>query len=336
MANYQTVKLDKNMYHSSVSNFSGQLERLDPSCNYTTGALAGSDAFQRQLKRFDIKVSGPQCDLVEKFFATPDSAVLFPEYVSRAIAAGMQERNRLPNLVAAKTYLNARDYRSIDPDATDAGFAMTAVEQGAELPVTAIRLKADLVKLNKYGRQLQASYEAIRHQKIDLFTVALKNIGAYMADQYLDDAVDILINGDGASPDKPDNISTTAALTYTDLVNLMCAFRGFALDTLLVSPKNMATILSMEQMSSAVGGAVYRDGNIYTPFGAALIVCDTLDDNTIVGIDSRYALEMAIASDITVESDKLIHCQLERTAICATAGFARLFKDAVKTLTVTA
>ena len=50
--NYQNIKLDKSMYKSGVP-FSAQLEKLDPSANYAGTDLAGMDAFQRQLKRFD-------------------------------------------------------------------------------------------------------------------------------------------------------------------------------------------------------------------------------------------------------------------------------------------
>ena len=81
MANYQTIKLDKSMYRVGIP-FTVQLEKLDPSAQYAGGELAGLDAFERQLKRFDIKVSGAGSDTISKFFSTGDSAALFPEYVS--------------------------------------------------------------------------------------------------------------------------------------------------------------------------------------------------------------------------------------------------------------
>ena len=44
---------------------------------------------------------------------------------------------------------------------------------------------------------LVASYEAIRFQRLDLFSVTLRQIGAYIARMHLDDAVQVLMNGDG-------------------------------------------------------------------------------------------------------------------------------------------
>ena len=80
---FETVKLDKGMYSESGSSFTKVLEKCDPSEQYKGTPLEHLDAFQRQLKRFDIKVKGADSDVVSKFFATWESAVLFPEYVAR-------------------------------------------------------------------------------------------------------------------------------------------------------------------------------------------------------------------------------------------------------------
>ena len=55
---------------------------------------------------------------------------------------------------------------------------------------------------------------------------------------------------------------------------------------------------------------------------------------TIVALDKNFALEMVTAGDITVDYDKLINTQLERAAVTSTSGFAKIFPDAVKVLTL--
>ena len=59
------------------SQLSQVLEELDSSENYRGTSLEGLDAFQRQLKRYHIKVSGPGSDQVEQFFASAGSAALY-------------------------------------------------------------------------------------------------------------------------------------------------------------------------------------------------------------------------------------------------------------------
>ena len=95
---YDNLKLEKGMYRQAGMSFTQVLESLDPSENYRGTALEGTDAFQRQLKRFGIRAKGAGSSPVEKFFATMDSAVLFPEYIARTVRQGMEENDILPPL----------------------------------------------------------------------------------------------------------------------------------------------------------------------------------------------------------------------------------------------
>ena len=218
MATYENIRLEKGLYTTGKS-FTQALEALDPSENYIGTPLEGLDAYQRQLKRFDIKVSGRGSDRVEKFFKTTDSAALFPEYVSRAVWAGVEENNLLPNIVATVTDIEGLDYRTLASTLSDEDSdAAHVIGEGEEIPTTNITTTEHLVKLKKRGRMLVASYEAIRFQRLDLFTVALRQIGAYIARRQLQDAVDVLMNGDGTGNNNAiTTTSTAAAGTLTEI-----------------------------------------------------------------------------------------------------------------------
>ena len=176
MANFETIRLDKGMYKSGIP-LTDQLEELDPSARYKGTEMEHLDAFQRQLKRFDIRVKGEHSDPLEKFFATGDSAALFPEYVARAVQQGMRHQQDLEAILASKTVIHSLDYRSIRID-DSFDKELKQVAEGAFIPQTSIRLNDNLVRLHKRGRMLAASYEAIKFQRLDLFTVALQQIGA--------------------------------------------------------------------------------------------------------------------------------------------------------------
>ena len=194
---YDNLKLDKGMYREAGRSFSQVLEREDPSERYKGTSLEGLDAFQRQLKRFDIKVKGETSDPVEAFFRTSDAAVLFPEYIARTVRQGMEEGDILPHITAAVTKIDGMDYRSISSEAGGEEKKLKPVTEGSAIPSTTIKVQANLVKLKKRGRMLVASYEAVRFQKLDLFSVTLRQIGAHIARTHLEDAVGVLINGDG-------------------------------------------------------------------------------------------------------------------------------------------
>ena len=67
--------------------------------------------------------------------------------------------------------------------------AASYLAEGASIPTVNVRVKENLVHLNKRGRMLVASYEALRFQKLDLFSVMLKQIGQYIQKAQLEDAV---------------------------------------------------------------------------------------------------------------------------------------------------
>ena len=335
---FDNLKLEKGMYNEAGRTFTQVLEREDPSEQYKGTRLEGLDAFQRQLKRFDIRVKGRNSDVVEKFFRTTESAVLFPEFVSRVVRQGMEEDNVLPSITATVTQFEGMDYRSIYSVPSEEEKSLKRVEEGAQLPQTSVRTQSNLVKLHKRGRMLVASYEAVRYQKLDLFSVTLRQIGAHIARMLLSDGVDVLMNGDGNDNEaEADETTAASTLTYDDLVAFWGKFDPYEMNTLLVSPDVMLKMLKLTEFKDPLTGLNFQGtGKLTTPLGATLLRTSAVPADTIIGLDHRYALELVQGSDVMVEYDKLIDRQLERAAITTLCGFAKLFPDASRVLKVKA
>ena len=334
--NYENIKLEKGMYCVPGKSFTEVLSSLDPDADYIGTKEEGLDAFGRQLKRFDIKVSGKNSDSVGKFFSTTQSAALFPEYISRAVKQGMEEADALGKIIATRTNIDALDYRTIASVPTDDEKSLKVVGEGAYIPQTVVRTQENLVHLQKRGRMLVASYEALKFQRLDLFTVTLKQIGAYIARQQLSDAVNVLINGDGNN-NAAEVISTkeTGALSYADLLSLYTALDPYSLNTLIASPDMLGKLLSLEEFKNPASGINFQGtGRVGSPLGAEFVKCSAVPAGKIIGIDKNCALEMVTAGGVTVDYDKLIDRQLERAAITCTAGFAKIFPDSGIVLSV--
>lgn len=332
---YENIKLEKGMYREGGKSFTQVLEKLDPSEQYKGTALEGLDAFQRQLKRFDIKVKGAGSDMVEKFFSSTQSAVLFPEYIARAVKVGMDEADILPHITATETRIEGMDYRSITSVPEDEK-KLKQVAEGAAIPQTTVKTRDSLVKLHKRGRMLVASYEAIRFQKLDLFSVTLRQIGAQIGKMHLEDAIDVILNGDGnGNPAAVTSVETPGTLTYDDLVAFWSGFEPYQLNTLLVGGDTMLKLLKLSQMQDAAAGQDFHGtGKLVTPMGARVLRCSAVPQGKIIGLDKNYALELVKAGDVTVEYDKIIDRQLERAAITTISGFAKIFEDASAVLAV--
>ena len=152
----------------------------------------------------------------------------------------------------------------------------------------------------------------------------------------LEDAVDVLKNGDGNG--NAASVFTTAAqgkLTYDDLVDFWAKFDPYEMNALLVSGDVMVKLLKLSEFQNPLTGLNFQGtGKLTTPLGANLLRTSVLPAGTAIGLDKRFALEMVQGSDVTVEYDKLIDRQLERAAVTTISGFAKVFKDASRVLEV--
>ena len=318
---YNDIKLEKGLYNLSGKSFTAALEELDPSSAYTGTPLEKLDAFERQLKRFNIRINGSDCDCVEKFFSTTETAVLFPEFVTRSIRKGFDE-TILSAVCAAKTVANSSQYLGCDLD--DSAEYAPATE-GLALPEATVTEGSTAVTLAKYGRLISASYEAVRRQRLDVFGVMLRSIGVRLAASVVNSALTTLVTG-------ADTIETaTTTLAYSDLANLYGAFSDFDMTTVIASPDNAALIAAMEQLRDC---SADNQGRFILPLGAELIKCAAAEADEIIGIDRNFALEFITSTDLVMETDKLIDRQLDQMTVSITCGFKKITPDAVKVLKI--
>lgn len=312
MKSYDNINLEKGMYQSGKS-LTEILESIDPSENYRGTSMEGLDAFSRQLKRFDIKVSGEKSDTVEKFFSTSNTSALFPEYVRRCVEAGIDESNQtLKDIIATTTQVDGFDYRSVESKQTR--------DIAGEVSTIKISTKDNLCKLHKRGRLLQTSYESLRFQRIDMFSVILKQIGRYISKMQLFDAFQTI---ESAAEIKTTNRqSTIEKCDIHDIATWLDIF-GFKLDTLLGS----ATTLEM--LYKLFGNSIRNEHGDLSVGDIRIIHSYDCFNCKIAGIDSDNALEMVKYGGVNIDYDKLIDKQFERAAITCCAGFSVLQPEAI-------
>ena len=328
--NLENIKLEKHMYYNPNKTFSQILEELDPSENYDNSYVGKLDAYQRQLKRFDIKVNGKNCDYISKFYENSYSAVLFPEFVARCIAQGMHSNSILQQIVANTNKINTLNYQNVQLNNLKSNI-LEPVEEFQEIPETQLKPNKEFVKLIKRGCFLSASYETIEFQKIDSFSIALKQIGRCIIDSIIKDAIFVLL----AEKEKKDEQSPTVTsnkegeITYEDLVNVWTQFEEFEMNTIIIHPTLLAKMANINEFKNPLSKFSFQNnGNLTTPLGANIIKTCAAPKDSIIFLDKNFALSQLIAKEITVEADKLIEKQITRTVIYTIVGFAKMFKKA--------
>ncbi len=318
MTNYNEIKLDKSLYSITGKSFTQALAQLDPDEGYASTELAGLDAFERQLKRFDIRVCGEGCDRVEKFFTCTESAVLFPEYVRRTIKQGMNEASILGDIVAARSYTDGMDFRALS--ITKSGDSI--VSPGSPMSSTTVSLANTSTSVKKFARKLSCPYESIRKQRIETFGVILKSLGAWIARSINLDAANVLKTGVTAT-DK-----AGSSLEYSDLAALWASLTEYNMTTVVTTPEVMAQILALPEMKYCVND-YYATGKVKTPYGVTIIKCEGLTGTPMIGFDNKCALEAVFASDVVVDVDKLLSTQCNEISCSVMVGFAKIAAGAV-------
>lgn len=322
---YNTIKLEKGLYSITDKSFTQALEALDPDSNYKGTELEGLDAFERQLKRFDIKVAGKNSDKVEKFFLSTESAVLFPEYVRRTIKQGMDEISILGHISAAVSYAHDLDFKSITMGRNT---TPSKSYQLGELPFHSVKLNAVPNTIQKFGRGLNFSYESIFKQKIDTLGVILRRLGKQISKEVNEYAITTLTTGLTPAAIKGTDI------TYNELAAFFSSMNDCSMTSLICSPAVLAKIVSMDEMKNSQYDYM-SNGVVKTPFGIELIKCSGVSDEIAVGIDKSCAVETVFGSDVIVDYDKLISNQC--TAIFATVsvGLSKIIDGSILTTKIT-
>jgi len=308
------------------------LEEMNPS---ETGDVL--DAFERQLKLRNIKIAGEGADVIERFFASNDNKVLFPEFISRQIRFGIDQYNKLGHVIATRTKINDDTYKTLYLSNAEAEKQLAKSAEGAELPAVEMKTSEHTLKVYKYGRYLETTYEAIRRKKANVVVVFLRAIGIQIAQDKFADAVDVAINGDGNNNAAAViNTASSGTLTYADLVNFWLCTDPYTMNVMVVNKETAQTLLTLAEFKDPeVGQSFLTKGELITPLGCKLLVDESVPADKVLGLDNRYAIEEVFETNLITEAEKLIRKQIEGTAVSEVAGFGKLFNDATKVLDVT-
>lgn len=325
---YHDIKLEKTLYNISGKSFTQALSELDPDDEYKGTELEGLDAYERQLKRFDIKVKGKNCDTVDKFFAAADSAILFPEFVRRQVLQGFNETFTLGQYAASSAMIDDICFSSLS---VTVNTGSNTVSEGQSMPTITVRTNKTSSAV-KVGRAMEITYEVLRKKRIDTFAVILKQLGVTIARSANDQLVQTV------SASTSNNVDTTESkFNYGTLVELWKKMEGFDMDTMLCSKENFGKILQFDEMKNLVAtGISAENSTIVTPFGVTIKAVPGMTAKQIVGLSSKYAYEIVYGSDMVVDIGKLISTQYDQIGSSIILGISRFNNLAVNVLNISA
>lgn len=289
-------------------------------------------ALEKALQELNISVRGPEADAMSKFFSTSASTVLFPAYLETQVVAGLLLSSLVPMAVAQEVTVNSHtaDHLALTEAAGDRRTTLAA--EGARAATVTIRTAERTVRLQKYQAQLDATYEALRLQRLNVVGLFLQRLGAQIGLDETDDMIEVAIAGDGnaGSAVTDTDAEVAAVLDYDELIRLSLAFpKGYEFRMAVVNDENLRTILNMSEFKDPLAGFNYQSsGRTPNPIGAewhrwTSTGSTSFSTDRILALDTRLALVQYTEQGVLTESDRLIDRQFERTVVSKWTGFGK-------------
>jgi hypothetical protein len=323
------IKVDKDLYLEAESRGLTLSELLETSEYDASPPESPLDAFERQLALAGIKLGGKYPTLVEQFYQKAPS--LMPEFILREIRKGQAMRPELALLTAASTTVSNNRYTPfhIDTSATDK-FSLRPIGEGSEIPHLLVTEQNHSINVPEYGLGLKASYKSLRYRTTAQFRILLWYIGFKLQTDKIALAVNCIMNGDGNSNPAPViNSASSGTLTYDDLITLWAQFDPFELNTIICHIDKLKSILTLPEFKDPLAGYRFqKTGEKFSPLGAALVRCDEVPSDYVIGLDSRFAVEEVITQPLMVEYDKVIEQRFEEAVISESVAYAKVIREA--------
>jgi len=272
---------------------------------------------------------------VDRFFQSdPNTKWLFPDIVREAVLAGMKRKPVYPELIIRDEHVEGTAYDVPYVNEAADEEELRKVAEGAAIPESEITYGDRVVRLDKKGRGVIASYEVIRRMSVDMLRVHLQRIGERLGRALDARLASVLVNGDSSgSGTAPVSVNTATADTwvYGDLVAgflKLTAEHFFTPTHMLADSATAAAILDLEEISDSNLFDFAKTGNLPTPLGVKLVPMPDQPENKLTILDAGYAAQKLTEQDLLVESDKLINQQWDRTYLTVVTDFAIIYDKA--------
>ncbi|MBE7413360.1 MAG: phage capsid protein [Leptospiraceae bacterium] len=343
-ADLKEIKLDKEMYkHANEENlsFSEYVEKKELEAGFDPKE---SDAgklspIERQFLSAGIDINSGRV-MLEDFFRTPNSKILVPAYISDQIQLGMNYdagELRVEDLYATKEIVTGANIDQIALDFTKENAKMKKSVEGSRLTKSTIKTKEGSVKLQKFGTDIEISYEAQRRVRVNILSILLQRIGYNMSQDMAQLGLKVAIEGDGnTGSEAPASTTVTTTPKYSDLLDILIKQKpkGHKWTHFVLSKQTLLDMLADETNFKALQSLNLQEefvktGEIRNFFNILWRTHDAMTnwDWFTYEKDSMMVYYEEKNSSI-IEVDKVINQQFNETAISVYAGFGKLFDQA--------
>lgn len=285
---------------------------------------------------------------IEAFYQTSDSNWLFPAYIDRRLRESIQGMNILPYIapnISPTSSLSVQGAKLTMDDANKDATKLKRVAEGTDLPLAILKLADFAITLKKRGRAVQATYETLMFQSIDLFGRHLDMIANDVSGQQVGDAITVLVSGDGNSnAAEASTIAGDTGLTAEELAQFAIDFWKAAkvpLDTIVCGDGDFYKKMLLMSFNKNDVNGMLASATFNFPQAMLKDLTVVYDSRVpmasgkeqLIGLNRQYALTKWLANGSQIrEIDKNIRNQTNLGTISEIAGFEKFNDKASRVL----
>ncbi|MBE7439118.1 MAG: hypothetical protein HS115_11725 [Spirochaetales bacterium] len=301
------------------------------------GKLAESDAYERQLAAHGIRIND-KATLVEHFFQTTDSRILFPEFIDRQIRLGLQLGRldvRLEDTYAVSQTVSEPAVTPVGFDFSKEDVKPKRVAEGAVFPRMKAKLKDKTIRLKKVGRQLDMTYEVLRRMQVLQAGMLFQRLGFQMSREMTKEALLVIRDGDGNAGSAAGTSDAGGTWNYADLIDCLFQFKdGHEATHIVMKPDFLQEILAddtnFKQLQSInLLESFVKTGQIQNFFGLNWRTHPDMEDETILLYERDTCLKYYEEKGSSIQDTaRIINQQIQETVISVNYGFSVMFDGA--------
>jgi hypothetical protein len=288
--------------------------------------------------------------------ADQPSQLLNPTVTAEQVR-GQQIAPAIPisSLVALRSGINSGAYEAFYLENETEELRMKRVVEGTEVPKAKLRAGRHTIRLKKFGRAIEITYEQLRRMKIDLLALHIARIAVQAEADKIPAISDVIVNGDG-NPNTAalvydltdlDPAANVGDLTFKAWIRFLMKFKNpYMLTATLGTTESIHDMLTMDvgtanflfmQLAKQLGFGGFRPLNQGLDESVGVGWDDELPASKLISIDARFAVEQVyeIGGNIT-EVQRWANRQTQELVMTEVEGFAKFEAEASKVLNLAA
>jgi hypothetical protein len=260
----------------------------------------------------------------------------------------------LSEIVARTNPIDNDAYRAFyltDADSSPDQLRMVRISEGAEIPRVKLIGGENTIRLRKFGRALEVSYETLRRQPIDMVAFHISRMAVQAEKDRVAAALDTIVNGDGNTGTAATVVTISSlggvagTLDFASWIAFKMQFDSPYFPTTVLATEGVALDLQLLNAGSAnlpiatlptsLGNMALRPINPRLADGLALGWTSDAPANKIVAFDNRMAIERVteIGSDIS-EVERWTTRQTQTLTMTEVEGYAVIDPGATRILDI--